>query len=145
MSQNFTTSSAQETNALAKKFASSLSGGDILCLYGDLAAGKTTFAQGLGEHLGVNRVISPTYIILRQYPTTYPGVSRFNHLDLYRLESYKETKSFDLDELWSDKKAVTVIEWPDRLNGHLPPSYYKITFEIVSGSKRRVTIDKVTL
>ncbi len=140
MPKKFVTKSAQETKSLAKKLAGKLPGGTIICLYGELAAGKTTFTQGLGEYFGIDRIISPTYIILRQYPTNNKTIKRFNHLDLYRLSSYKEAKSFDLDELWSDKEALTVIEWPDRLEDHLPAKHLDINFSIISDNEREITL-----
>lgn len=137
------TNSAKETKELGKKIAEELEGGTTLCLYGELAAGKTTLTQGLGEYFGIDRIISPTYIILRQYKTTDPTITTFNHIDLYRLSSYKETKSFDLDETWSDPNATTVIEWPDRLEDHLPIPRYDINFEILSENERKITIKRL--
>lgn len=139
----FVTPSSAATKALAKKVAAGLSANSILCLYGELGSGKTTFTQGLGEYFGIKRLISPTYLLLRQYPTNHPVIKTLNHLDLYHLSSYRQLRAIDLDEIWSDPQAVTVIEWPDRLADHLPIPRYDIHFEFLSENSRKITINQI--
>jgi predicted ATPase len=68
MQQTFFTHSSEETKILAKKLATTMQGGKVLLLFGDLGAGKTTFMQGFAEGLGISqRIISPTFIIMREY------------------------------------------------------------------------------
>ncbi|MBI2326044.1 tRNA (adenosine(37)-N6)-threonylcarbamoyltransferase complex ATPase subunit type 1 TsaE [Candidatus Collierbacteria bacterium] len=138
----YVTSSAEETKALAKKFAKELKEGTTLCLHGELAAGKTTFTQGLGEFYGIDRMTSPTYVIVHQYPIDHDWtkIKTFYHVDLYRLENHTEIKSFSIDELWDDKSNLIVVEWPERLEGHLPKSRYEINFKTLGIDTREITL-----
>lgn len=141
----YITGEAEETKALAKKFAQELKEGTTLCLHGELASGKTTFTQGLGEFYGIDRMTSPTYVIVHQYPFVSPEskIKTFYHVDLYRLKNYWEIKAFDLAELWDDKSNLIIVEWPERLEGYLPKSRYEINFKIISPDSREITIKLV--
>ena len=109
------TSGPGETRALAAAIAGVLANGDLLVLTGDLGAGKTCFAQGLGAGLGVSeRITSPTFTLAARYE----GRLRLHHLDVYRLDDIAETLDLDLPELLED--GVTVIEWGERIDGVLP-------------------------
>ena len=138
----YVTGSAEETKELAKEFAAKLKQGTTLCLFGELAAGKTTFTQGLGEYFGITRLTSPTYVIVAEYPlkTTHNHITTLIHIDLYRLKSRWETKAFDLDEIWSDPANLTVIEWSDRLENYLPKDRYEIRFKNLGVSSREINI-----
>jgi tRNA threonylcarbamoyladenosine biosynthesis protein TsaE len=138
----YVTGFAEETKALAKKFAKELKEGTTLCLQGQLAAGKTTFTQGLGEFFGIEKMTSPTYTIVHQYPIAFPEskIKTFYHVDLYRLKNYWEIKAFDLAELWDDKSNLIVVEWPERLENYLPKSRYEINFKIIGPDSREITI-----
>jgi|CXWL01.1.fsa_nt_gi tRNA threonylcarbamoyladenosine biosynthesis protein TsaE len=137
----YVTGSAEETKSLAREFAGGLKEGITLCLHGDLAAGKTTFTQGLGEYYGLDRMTSPTYVIVRQYPLSLPEnpIKTFYHVDLYRLKNYWEIKAFDLDELWDRSENLIVIEWPQRLESYLPKSRYEINFKNLGVEAREIT------
>jgi len=141
----YVTGSAEETKSLACQFAKELKGGITLCLHGELAAGKTTFTQGLGEFYGIDRMTSPTYVIVHQYPINSPKskIKIFYHVDLYRLNNHTEIKAFDLDELWDDKSNLIVVEWPERLGDHLPKSRYEINFKIIGTDAREITFELI--
>ena len=149
--------SSLQTQKLAKKFLEKLKGKNLICLYGQLGSGKTTFVQGLAKALGVKkRVVSPTFILLREYEVTSHqspvarkensweletgGWQRLTHLDCYRIESEQDLKSFDLKELWEDKKNLVVIEWAEKLKKILPKERIDIKFEYVGRNKRRILI-----
>lgn len=138
----YVTGSAEETKELARQFAGKLKQGTTLCLFGELAAGKTTFTQGLGEYFGVDRMTSPTYIIVQEYPvkTNHEHIKTICHIDLYRLKSRWEAKAFDLAEIWSDPENLTIIEWPDRLEDYLPKDRYEIRFKNAGATAREITI-----
>lgn len=143
--ETFETHSVEESKSLARKFASSLPSGATICLYGDLAAGKTTFTQGLGEYFGISRMTSPTFIIMQQYPIGHKHhINYLYHLDFYRLSSLEEARSFDLEEIWADPKNLVVIEWPERISGHLPRIRYDIHFETISDTVRKITIQHIS-
>ncbi|AYD89344.1 tRNA (adenosine(37)-N6)-threonylcarbamoyltransferase complex ATPase subunit type 1 TsaE [Actinomyces lilanjuaniae] len=104
-----TTADADATRALGSRLAALLRRGDLVLLSGDLGAGKTTLAQGVGSALGVRgRVSSPTFIIARVHPSLGTGPDLI-HVDAYRLESLEEVDALDLDSSMED--SVTVVEW----------------------------------
>ncbi|OGD70669.1 tRNA (adenosine(37)-N6)-threonylcarbamoyltransferase complex ATPase subunit type 1 TsaE [Candidatus Collierbacteria bacterium RIFCSPLOWO2_01_FULL_50_23] len=142
MEGTYVTGSVEETKDLAKEFAKELKEGITLCLNGELATGKTTFTQGLGEYFGLDRMTSPTYVIVHQYPINPPEslIKTFYHVDLYRLKNYWEIRAFSLDELWSEKSNLIVVEWPERLETYLPKSRYEINFKTLGADSREVTL-----
>lgn len=143
MEETFISTSYEETREIAFNFASKLEKGTTICLYGDLAAGKTTFTQGLGKYFGIERIVSPTFIIMRQYPvTSHPTIKTFYHLDLYRLNSVEEIHAFDMDEIWSDQENILVIEWPEKFQEILPSKRYDIYLKAHGEDEREIKIIK---
>ena len=103
------TADAESTRALGSRLASLLRAGDLVMLSGDLGAGKTTLAQGVGAAMGVRgRVSSPTFIIARVHPALADGPDLI-HVDAYRLSSLEEVDALDLDSSMDD--SVTLVEW----------------------------------
>lgn len=87
--------------------------GDLIVLTGDLGAGKTTLTQGIGQGLQVRgHVVSPTFTIVREYPSTVGGPALV-HVDMYRLGGFDELDALDLDS--SLAESVTVVEWGEGL------------------------------
>jgi tRNA threonylcarbamoyladenosine biosynthesis protein TsaE len=112
------TDGPDQTRALAAVMAPLLAVGDLLVLTGDLGAGKTCFAQGLGRGLGIDdRITSPTFTLASRYH----GRLTLHHLDVYRLDSVAETMDLDLPELL--ESGLTVIEWGDQILSVLPDQY----------------------
>jgi tRNA threonylcarbamoyladenosine biosynthesis protein TsaE len=141
METTFISTSFEETREIAENLVQKLKQGAIFCLYGDLAAGKTTFAQGIGKYLGVDRVVSPTFMIMRQYPVTnHPAIKTFFHLDLYRLDSLEEIRAFDLEEIWSDPENLLVIEWPEKLKNFLPKKRFDVHLKAKSENEREIIV-----
>lgn len=113
-----TTMNAAETGELARRIGELLPAGTVIAARGDLGAGKTVFAAGLGRGLGVTeQVVSPTYIFFNEYA----GRIAFCHIDAYRLEGLDEEELAltGLDECFSREKAV-FCEWPDFIRQWLP-------------------------
>ena len=154
------TQSAQETQKLGEKIGRTLALDKlrpiVLCLYGELGSGKTTFLQGLAKGLGINkRITSPTFVFVKRYEIretrdvkriTY-HISRFYHVDLYRVEKLKEAKNLGLEEVFSDPKAVVAIEWAEKITclpaGRkeiLPKKRIDIFFNYVSENQRKIII-----
>lgn len=103
------TNGAEETRALGERLAALLRAGDLVMLSGDLGAGKTTLAQGVGAAMGVRgRVCSPTFIIARVHPALTGGPDLI-HVDAYRLDSLEEVDALDLES--SMEESVTLVEW----------------------------------
>ncbi len=133
-------SSTQETKEFAHKIASRLKGGEIVLLFGDLGAGKTTFTNFLVSELGFSdRVQSPTFVLHRKYNKSpnIGSIKLINHLDLYRLTNYIEFVDLGLSEMISSD-SITVIEWPDKFISYIKGNIVKIYFESVSESIRKI-------
>ena len=107
------TKSHEETLALGKELAKHLKPGDIILLFGDLGAGKTTLTQGLCIGLGLNKkayVSSPTFTLMNQYK----GIHAINHIDLYRLDTISQIEALGIEEnLFSED--ISIIEWSEKL------------------------------
>ncbi len=122
-----TTKSAQETAKVGERLAQDLDP-SIVCLYGDLGSGKTTFSQGFAKGLGIqNRLLSPTFIIVRRYEVP-KSIRWFYHVDLYRISGEKDREGVGLPEILADRAAIVLIEWADRLGNLLPKNRIDIRF-----------------
>jgi tRNA threonylcarbamoyladenosine biosynthesis protein TsaE len=105
--------SAEETREIGRRLARMLRAGDVVVLSGDLGAGKTTLAQGIGSGLTVRGdVSSPTFVISRVHPSLAAGPALV-HVDAYRISGFEELDDLDLDQ--TVESAVTVVEWGDGL------------------------------
>ncbi len=137
--ETFETHSAEETEAFAARLAASLPAGSVLALYGNLGAGKTVFARGFARGLGITDPISsPTFTIVQEYP--YHNGNMFYHLDLYRIDNSDAAYAFGIDEFLYDKSAMTLLEWPERIEDILPPSAVVIRIEHAGESTRKITV-----
>ena len=135
----FEVSSVEETWALAKELAKELKPGDVVCLEGDLGAGKTTFTEGLAAALGVpGRVTSPTFCIVQEHQS--PDVLLV-HMDLYRLHGEEDVEAIGWEDYLS-RGAIIAVEWPERAGALLPSSAHHVAFHHKGEEKRRITIDK---
>lgn len=104
-----------ETHAVATALAMLSRGGDLIVLSGEMAAGKTAFAQGFGSALGVTEPItSPTFTLVHSYdlPSGVHGAKVLHHADLYRLERTIEVADLALEEL-ADDHGIVLVEWGD--------------------------------
>ena len=127
-------SSPEATRRLAARLAVVAEPGDVICLWGDLGAGKTVFAKGFGAGLGIEGTISsPTFVLMGEYAGRLP----LFHIDLYRLASATEA----LDGGLIDDRQVTgvvLIEWPDRLGDALPPDRLDVRIDAPAEGPRRI-------
>jgi tRNA threonylcarbamoyladenosine biosynthesis protein TsaE len=134
---SFFSESSEETQEAGRKIAKLISPGDVLCLTGDLGAGKTTLMKGLSQEFAqVNpeEVTSPTFTYLH----IYSGTQKIHHFDLYRLESSKEFLMLGFDEFFSDD-SICCVEWPNNIPEEL--QFRKVSIEITyaSSNKRKIT------
>ena len=117
---------------------------NLVCLYGDLGSGKTTFVQGLAKKLGVKEeVISPSFNLIREYKINSKKLSSFKylvHIDCYRLNSNKDFKSVDVKEYWQNKRNLVVIEWAEKVKSILPKQRLDLEFFHVDQNKRRIKV-----
>ena len=117
----FVSNSTAETVGIGKKLAGKLKPGDIICLFGDLGSGKTVFTKGIAFGLGIgkNKVISPSFVLMRQH---LKGRLPFYHFDLYRLKSCDDILTMGYEDYFY-AQGVSVIEWAERLKYLLPKDY----------------------
>jgi len=113
----------------------------MLCLQGDLGAGKTAFTQELGKYLGVaEKIVSPTFVVMKNYETSHEVYEQLNHIDAYRIESEAELMPLRMEDQMTGDNRLTCIEWPERITDSIPASAVWLTFEILPDEVRRVTI-----
>ena len=130
---DFLSRSAEETRRLGMRLGGVLQPGDVICLQGDLGAGKTTFVQGIARGWGSqDAVSSPTFIIVNVYRRG--DQARLFHMDAYRLDSGPEAAELDLDSMLA--QGALLIEWPERMEGLIPDERLWIHMEH-SGEEER--------
>lgn len=130
-------SSSPQTQKIGEDFAKFLEGGDVVCLYGDLGFGKTTFAQGLAKGLGIKkRIISPTFVMVRSYELR---ARSFYHIDLYRTENEEDIGGLGIEEVINNKNNIVVIEWAEKLKSFLPEKRIDIKFSYEKDNEREIT------
>lgn len=138
------TNNSSETKKLGHKFTKKLKPGNVVLLYGDLGAGKTTFVQAIAKGLGIkDRILSPTFVLQRSYKIEDSSIRYLNHIDLYRIEDPKDAKELGLSELISDKESITIIEWADRLKNLNPKMGFEIYFKYKGENEREIEIKKI--
>jgi tRNA threonylcarbamoyladenosine biosynthesis protein TsaE len=131
-----TTREAAETRALAARLAAAARAGDLVCLVGDLGAGKTQFAKGFAAGLGIrDTVSSPTFVLMAEYAGRLP----LFHLDLYRLADGADALAGGLlDE--RQLEGVVLVEWAERLGEALPSGRLDVLIDGTGDDERRITL-----
>lgn len=126
MSRTYRTTSAEETRRVAAALAHELSDGDVIALSGDLGAGKTQFAQGVAEGLGITEpVTSPTFNIMFEYES---GRIPLLHFDLYRLEDAQQLEDIGFYELIDESTpGIALIEWADLFPDEIPDDAIRVS------------------
>lgn len=142
MDTEFTSKSPDETIALGKKFAQDIKVGDVVCLKGELGAGKTHFVKGMAEAFGIDQdeVQSPTFTLINEYASSVP----LYHFDCYRMESPREALEIGAEEYFYGE-GVCVIEWPERIASVIPPEAIWITIDSPDKKTRKFVISKKVL
>jgi len=126
-------SSDRETIEFAEEFGRQLSGSEIICLSGDLGAGKTTFVKGIAssQNISPEQITSPTYTYLNL-------IDDFAHFDLYRLKDKGHFLSLGFEEYF-ESEYIVCIEWPEVIKSLLPMPHYWINLAHFEG-KRKIEI-----
>ncbi|MBI2123675.1 MAG: tRNA (adenosine(37)-N6)-threonylcarbamoyltransferase complex ATPase subunit type 1 TsaE [Candidatus Wildermuthbacteria bacterium] len=148
MKKSIISSSPSQTKNIAKALAETLlearsrKEAMVLALAGELGAGKTTFAQGFAKGLGVKeKILSPTFILLREFKIKHPFFRTLYHVDCYRLDNpARELLHLGFKKIIADPRAIVVIEWADRIQKILPRDFFWIQFRYGDKNKRSITL-----
>lgn len=130
-----------ETIEIGKALADRLKSGDIVCLHGDLGAGKTTLVKGIASGLGVSdSITSPTFTLMNLYRGK---TSQLVHIDAYRLEKEQDLLEIGVEDYLGAPKTICVIEWPEKIAGLLSDKkILDIQIEHAPDNTRNITIDE---
>lgn len=131
---------AEETHQLGLEVAKGLRPNSILCFYGNLGAGKTTFIKGIASGLGIAQdlVNSPTF----QYLNIYTGATPLYHFDLYRLKNSSDFLELGFEEVLS-QGGISCIEWAERIQDSIPEGAIEITLSYAEDGGRNITISGI--
>lgn len=129
-----TSNSPEDTVGIGRELGKLMKPGTVVCLEGDLGAGKTHFAKGVALGLGVeDHVTSPTFTLINEYEGRLP----FYHVDAYRLEDEDEAYELGIEE-YLYGSGITLIEWPDRIGSLLPTERLIVTINRGETEESRV-------
>jgi tRNA threonylcarbamoyladenosine biosynthesis protein TsaE len=129
----FVSRSAEQTRRLGIRLGALLRTGDLVCLSGDLGAGKTTLVQGLAQGWGsLSHVSSPTFVLCNEYRR--PDGQVLFHLDAYRLANAAEAQDLDLDEMLAG--GAMAVEWPERILAALPANRLWLKLRYIADEQR---------
>lgn len=133
--------SVDETMELGRKLGKSLPKGTVICLTGDLGTGKTHFAKGLAEGLGIKEnITSPTFTIVNEYHT---GRMPLFHFDVYRVNDPDEVLQVGFEE-YVYGEGATLIEWADLIESILPDDFIQVKIEKTTEEmERKITFHEV--
>lgn len=130
----------QQTERLGAALGKLLRAGDRICLSGDIGAGKTVFSRGIGQGWGVTLPLtSPSYNLAHEHRRQADGEDLY-HLDFYRISGAEEAELMGLDDIL-DSEAVAIFEWPERIQGILPPCHLWIDIKVIETLRRNFVFE----
>jgi tRNA threonylcarbamoyladenosine biosynthesis protein TsaE len=136
MTTTYETTSPAQTRSLGRRLAPLFEAGDVVLLQGELGAGKTCFAQGIGAGLRVAEPVkSSSFVLVNEYN----GRLHVYHADLFRLEEPRQVFELGLEE--NARDGLLLVEWPDRAPQELPPEHLMVRFEATGEKSRRITFE----
>jgi tRNA threonylcarbamoyladenosine biosynthesis protein TsaE len=140
------TNSAKQTQKLGEKIAQELSdtvGGKtaiVLGLQGNLGGGKTTFLQGFAKGLGIKeKILSPTFVILKRFQVPGFRFQDFYHIDCYRLKNEKDILELGFDDIIKDSRNIVAVEWSEKIKKVLPKNTIFIEFKFIDNKTREIS------
>ena len=132
---DFFSRSPEQTRRVGRRLGEVLAIGDVICLQGDLGAGKTTLVQGIAQGWGsLDSVSSPTFILVNVYRRA--DESQLFHMDAYRLDSTPEAEELDLDSMLA--QGALLIEWPEQMDGLIPKERLWVNLEHIDEEEREM-------
>ena len=135
------TTSEEETIELGFTVGKALKKGSVVSLRGSLGVGKTVFAKGVAQSLGIEEaIVSPTFTLIQEYEGALP----LYHMDLYRIDSEEEFELIGGEEyLFGD--GITLIEWSEKIQDLLPQETIYVTISLESDNTRSIIIEGIAL
>lgn len=130
-----------ETRSIGHRLGEKLSRGDVVCLYGDLGAGKTTMVKGIASALGIDErdITSASFTIIAEYHTEIP----FYHIDLYRVTA-GESHELGLQE-YLGSQGIAVIEWAERAEEEMPDNIIRVDLRYEEEDSREIEIQGIEI
>lgn len=131
----FISHNVEETENFAFELAAKITAPKVICLTGDLGAGKTAFTRGFARYFGIEKgVSSPTFIIMHRYE----GSEVINHYDLYRLSDFDELLDIGFEE--QIESGISIIEWPDNFMEYLPDDKIVVRITRLGDNERKIEL-----
>lgn len=141
VTSSIVTTSEKSTKKAAQKIYASLKAGDIVLLSGDLGAGKSVLTRGILNCAGINKnITSPTFTLVNKYENNKQQL--FYHFDMYRIEDDEEVINIGFDEILDDTTSIKFIEWPEKVETHLPKNCKKITIVKLGKNSRNIIVEE---
>jgi tRNA threonylcarbamoyladenosine biosynthesis protein TsaE len=147
----FITKSAKETQKIGRGLAQKIlenrqKEGEnkpiVLELIGDLGGGKTTFLQGFALGLGIKeKILSPTFVIMKSFKSKKNNDFVFYHMDSYRLKNSKDALQVGLKDILRNPNTIIAIEWAEKIKPILPKNNIKINFIFLEKNKRKLLLN----
>ena len=138
MKQEFFSHSPADTERIGETFATLLSPGNVAALFGGLGMGKTAFVRGLARGLHVRgEISSPTFALVHEYRDPI----RFCHFDMYRVTGWDDLDTTGYYD-YLDEGFILAVEWSENIEAALPPDAFRVEFERLSESSRRIVITR---
>ncbi len=141
----FLSKSLEDTQKLASDFLSKIEKGDnatVVVLFGELGSGKTAFVKCVASTLGIQEdITSPTFVIQKRFKIKDLRFKFKNliHMDVYRLNNSSELGVLGFAELLKDSDNLIFVEWPEIVKESIPNNAYKINFEFIDETTRKLT------
>lgn len=114
-------------------------GAVILGLSGELGSGKTTFMQGFAKGLGIKeKILSPTFVILKHFKIKNINFFDFYHIDCYRVNKPEDILQIDFESIVKNPKNIVAIEWPEKVKKYLPKEIIEVKFKAADFESREI-------
>lgn len=130
----YITNSEKETLDIAYNLASEIEGNKVICLNGELGAGKTVFVRGFCGFFGINEISSPTFTLVNEYE----GTKKVFHFDVYRLFDEDEFYAIGGEEYF--EKGICIIEWSDVIKDAIPKDAIDVRIEKLDDNTRKIIV-----
>jgi tRNA threonylcarbamoyladenosine biosynthesis protein TsaE len=150
MKQECITYSVSQTKNLGKKLAQELLNSLpkekalVIALEGELGSGKTTFLQGFAKGLGIkDRILSPTFVILKNFRLPTSNFKYFYHIDCYRIKKPEELLTLGFKGIISNPRNIVAIEWAEKMAKLLPKESIILDFKFKKEKEREIVIKSI--